>query len=522
MKLKRFKSYGRFLSGFPGYLKTPISLQTSREELENRIRLRNSSFLEFLSRCVFGNSRSPYLCLLKEAGCTYDDIAAGVHKDGLEEMLLRLKEAGVWITADEFKGRVPIRRGSFSCAVDPDDFENPCIVGGLGVSTGGSSGGSVKTKLDLEFLAARSAYDQVMFDMLNLRGMPMAIWYPALPASTGIGNILRYAKCGNVPARWFEMRRHDMKTVGRESRIATDLIIRMGRLAGSPLPVPEPLYLDSPAPIIEQIVSWLDEFGGCVFQSYVSQAVRIVGELQKLRGDLSGLVLIVGSEPLTGAKRRRIESSGARLYSRYAATEIGTIAMGCGNPEAVDEYHLMSDMTAIVRDRASNDKEPGPLFFTSLNRGMPRALLNVQMGDMAAVFSRKCGCAFEQLGFNTHLSMVRSCQQFTAQGMAVSRTSLEQIIDEVLTVKHGGSSVDYQFIETENNEGETSVKLRISPEVGAIDTESLIDDFLTELGKKGEGEQLMADIWNQTHAVSVVREYPRPTPHGKILPLLKE
>jgi len=309
---------------------------------------------------------------------------------------------------------------------------------------------------------------------------------------------------------------------GMENRLATELIIRLGRLAGTALPFPEPVEMDSTGPICTQIITWLEDFGSCVFQSYVSQAVRIVGELQKIRSDLSGLILIVGSEPLTEAKKSIIESSGARVYPRYAATEIGTIAMGCGNPETVDELHLMSDMTAVIQAGGDSGKNAEPLYFTSLNEVMPRVLFNVQLGDMAAVFRRRCGCAFEQLGFDTHLSMIRSYHRFTLEGMAVSRNGLEQIVDEVLTARYGGSALDYQFVEMENDDGRTTLKLRISPEVGEVDKESLASDLLNELRKRGEGEKLMAEIWRQANAISVVREVPQPTPRGKLVPLLKE
>ena len=380
----------------------------------------------------------------------------------------------------------------------------------------------MKTKLDLDYLSARSHYDRIMFEILGVQDQPMALWYPALPASTGIGNILRYARTGIVPKRWFEIPAAGSGMQGLESRLATFLIVRMARMAGTRVPRPEKISNDSGEEIAGQIIQWLDEYGGCVFQSYVSGAVRVARELSGKRDDLDGLLMIVGSEPLTEAKRRGMESRGARIYSRYMATEIGTIAMGCGNPETIDELHLMSDMVAAVQEDGVIEGETGPLYFTALDRVMPKVMLNVQLGDMAVVHSRQCGCPFEDLGFSTHLSHVRSHSRHTGEGMALSASRLEGIINDVLVPVYGGSSVDYQWFEMENDDGVTRVEIRVSPRIGEVDEDRLMQDLINELLKGDEGEQLMTRIWVQTGVLSVVRKEPESTGKGKNVPLLHE
>jgi phenylacetate-coenzyme A ligase PaaK-like adenylate-forming protein len=234
------------------------------------------------------------------------------------------------------------------------------------------------------------------------------------------------------------------------------------------------------------------------------------------------LVVVVGSEPLTKSRRSEIEEAGASIYPRYAATEMGTIAMGCGNPEEVDEHHLMSDMVGMVQKKGTPAGKEGPLYLTSLNQVMPKIMLNVQLGDIAAVSKRNCGCPFEEIGFTTHISRIRSYSRFTGDGMAVSRCRMEQLIEGLLTARYGGSSIDYQLVEIENRDGQTELKLRISPEVGEIDEESLARDVLIALRNSGEGEQLMAAVWQETGMFSVVREFPQPTSRGKLGPLLQE
>lgn len=522
MKQKRFRAYSRFLFDLPSYLRTTVTIDESGKELTRRLERRNDSFLDLVRKSIYGNPRSPYLKLLEAAGCEFGDFSKGVLEDGLEEQLKKLMKAGVWISAEEFKGLRPVRRGSLEIETTPEDYDNQILTRGVRVATGGTSGHPVKTKLDLDFLDARSHYDRVMFEMLGVRDQPMALWYPALPASTGIGNILRYARTGVFPRKWFEIPAASKGLKGLESRLATSLIIGIARWFGTPLPRPEPLSNNSAGQVANQVSDWLDSSGECVFQSYVSRAVRLAGELSRRRDDLSGLLMIVGSEPLTEAKRRDIETGGASIYPRYFATEMGTIAMGCGNPEMVDELHLMSDMVAAVQEDGILPGQAGPLYFTTLNRVMPKVMLNVQLGDMAVMHSRQCGCLFEDLGFSTHLSQVRSYVRYTGEGMALSASRLERIIDDVLVPVHGGSSTDYQLFEMENSEGLTRVEIRVSPSVGTIDDERLKRDFINELLKGDEGEQLMARIWMQTGVLSVVRKVPESTSRGKITPLLHE
>lgn len=522
MKTNRFLSYSRFITQLPSYLKKPVSFDQAKREIKDRLRRRNENFLRLAKQSIYENPNSPYIHLLKMAGCAYSDLVNGVERIGLEEMLQRLLEAGVWVSLDEFKGRKRIQRGNAVFQNKPYDFDNPYLKKGFGVYTGGTSGPSTRTRFDLDFMAARACYDRVMLDMLDLENVPMALWYPVLPASTGISNTLRYAKAGHMPDRWFNMLIGSRPRLSLETRLATNTIIRLSRWMGRPLPRPESLSLDQIDPIVDQLIAWLKKRGRCAFQSYVSQAVRVARASWERHPDLSGLVTIVGSEPLTRIKKREIEKTGAKVYHRYAATEVGTIAMGCGSPADIDEVHLMSDMVATIQPKDIRSKEAGPLFFSSLHQVMPKILLNVQLGDSARVHHRTCGCEFEKLGFHTHLSMVRSHERFTSQGMAVPWLSLERIVDDLLTVKYGGTSLDYQWVEVEDEWGRTDLKLRISPDLGLLDEKDVIHDVLNELQKGGEGERVMSEMWRQSGIICVTREFPKPTKRGKMIALLKE
>lgn len=522
MKTNRFLSYSRFIGQLPGYLKRPITFDQAKKEIEDRLNLRNNNFLRLAKQSIYENPDSPYIYLLKTAGCEYGDLVNGVAKIGLEEMLQQLLEAGVWVSLDEFKGRKPIQRGNTVFQNKPCDFDNPYVTKSFGVCTGGTSGPPVRTRFDLEFMAARACYDRVMLNMLDLEEVPIALWYPVIPASTGISNTLRYAKAGHMPDRWFNMLVDLRSRLSLESRLATNTIIQLSRWIGRPLPRPEPLCLDEIDRIVHQLIAWLKKRGRCAFQSYASQAVRVARAAGERYPDLSGLVTIVGSEPLTSTKKGQIEKTGAQVYHRYAATEVGTIAMGCGNPTDIDEAHVMSDMVATIQPKDMGSKDAGPLFFSSLHPVMPKILVNVQLGDSARVHQRPCGCELEKLGFHTHLSMVRSHERFTGQGMAVSSLSLDRIVDDLLTLKYGGTSLDYQWVEVEDQRGRTHMKLRISPDLGLLDEQGVIHDVLNELQKSGEGECVMSEIWRQSGMISVSRKFPKPTKRGKMASLLKE
>jgi phenylacetate-coenzyme A ligase PaaK-like adenylate-forming protein len=521
MRISKFISYGRFLGQLPFYLKNKISFDQAKKIIKNRLSNRNDNFLKLARFAIYQNKTSPYKNLLKFAGCEYADLENGVIRNGLEQTLLQLQEAGVWLSLDEFKGRKSIQRGNYEFHIKPNRFDNPYQKQGIIVSSGGTTGHSVKSRFDLDFMSARTCYDLVMFNMLDLNNVPLSIWYPVLPASTGIGSTLRYAKAGHIPDRWFNMLTIDRHRLSLETRLRTKGIILLCRLLGYPLPFPETLPLDQAWRIASQLVSSLKEKGRCAFQSYVSQALRVTNSAHELCSDLNGLITIVGSEPLTPNKRNEIEKTGATVYHRYMATEIGTIAMGCGNRSEVDELHLMSDMIALIQPKEIALNKPGPLFFTSLNPVMPKVLFNVRLGDIAKVFSRECGCDFEKLGFHTHLSMVRSDEQFTCQGMGIPYVTLERAVADLLIPCYGGTSIDYQWVERETARGQTVLQLRVSPKLGDFDTQAVVNDVLSMLEKGIEMERVMSDYFRQSGVISVVREFPTTTGRGKILPFFK-
>src|SRR5262245_22766418 len=102
--------YGRFALGLRNFLGHSITLQEAKQIVRQRITERDTNFLRLIERGIYKYPRSPYLPLFKLAHVQFGDIQNMVRDRGLELTLRALREAGVYITFEEFKGRQPIVR----------------------------------------------------------------------------------------------------------------------------------------------------------------------------------------------------------------------------------------------------------------------------------------------------------------------------------------------------------------------------------------------------------------------------
>ena len=102
----------RFGRGMRRFLAQPITPAQARSTILARLARRGATFLDILERAVFGYPRSPYGQLFRAAGCELGDVRALVRGDGIEGALARLRDAGVFVGFDEFKGATPAVRGS--------------------------------------------------------------------------------------------------------------------------------------------------------------------------------------------------------------------------------------------------------------------------------------------------------------------------------------------------------------------------------------------------------------------------
>jgi len=110
MALRHLPQSLRFAWGLQDFLRHPISLEEAEATVRRRMARREESFLLLVERAIFGYPDSPYLPMLKLAGCEFGDIRDMVRNRGVEQTLRTLREAGVYVTYDEYRARAPIVR----------------------------------------------------------------------------------------------------------------------------------------------------------------------------------------------------------------------------------------------------------------------------------------------------------------------------------------------------------------------------------------------------------------------------
>jgi hypothetical protein len=515
-------AFGRFLGGLRSYLATPLSPGRARVILRERLPKRGDSFLRFLRCCVFARPGSPYFRMFSHAGCAYEDVEAAVRRHGLDHTLLELAHAGIRLSLDEFKGRVPIVRGDLEVRARQADFDGLAGEAGAELRTGGSTGNPARFHNDLPYLAARLPYDRVFLHELGVAEAPVALWYPGPPAGAGLGAVLRYAKGGHPLVRWFDMRSPTVPAAGLDARLLSLGMAWISRSCPNRVPYPEPV----PGRDVSFVLDWLlrqrRRSGRAVLQTYVSQAVRVCRRAWDLGAELGGIVFIVGSEPMTPAKHDEIEATGATVLTRYCCSELGNLAVQCLDSADPADYHVMSDMIGMVQAGAADGSGERPLLFTSLFERLPKVLINASLGDCGLVEERTCACPFGELGFTTHLRDVHSVHRVTCEGMTVSAADLSRIIEEALRPKYGGSTLDYQWVEHEDPRGRSRLRLRIAPSVGELDRAGVVADVLSELSASSRGGRLTAGLWREAGTIVVERSSPRTTASAKTLPFVRE
>ena len=92
-------------AALPRFFRHPITVQQAEEEIKRLLDTRVERFLELARTQIYECPGSPYLKLLKHAGCELSDLQTQFHRHGLEETLVRLAGEGVYLTPDEFKGK---------------------------------------------------------------------------------------------------------------------------------------------------------------------------------------------------------------------------------------------------------------------------------------------------------------------------------------------------------------------------------------------------------------------------------
>jgi hypothetical protein len=181
------------------FLRQRLTLDEARRIVQERMEQRETNFLRIVERSVYGSPRSPYLPLLQGAGCELGDLRAIVKQKGLEGAL---REQGVYITYEEFKGRKPIVRNGTTIPVKASDFDNPFARRDFTSQTGGSTGLATNVALSLDYFAARASYQKLFLSAYDVMNAPTAYWLAIFPGS-GFEFILQRTDLREPIHRWF-------------------------------------------------------------------------------------------------------------------------------------------------------------------------------------------------------------------------------------------------------------------------------------------------------------------------------
>jgi len=510
------KGSWRYATGLRGFLAVQTGYEESTTILTSQLQNRDESFLRVLELGIYGNHESPYRRLLLHAGFQFEHVHAMVHEEGLEATLTRLHDAGVYVTLEEFKGRTPVRRPDLEFGVTERDFDNPLLTAHYMGSTGGSRGGGTRVPLDFDFLAYESLSWACHLNAQGIVGRPSVLWLGQPPSPVGLRSLFQFARIGRLPNEWFAPNKPSWNRQGIQGRALTAYTILTSYLSGRP--VPRPRFLEDESAIVEYLARATERGSPAVVVGLVSPAVRVCLAAENAGADIRGTVFLAAGEPYTNGNAAVFERVGTRCVPTYAMQEAGAVSRGCGAPAMPDDMHIMTEKLALIqRPCERGGLSVQALFFTSLLPNSPKLMLNVETGDYGTVEERDCGCIWEQLGFTTHISGVRSYEKLTSESVTFMGSMLFELLEETLPARFGGSPTDYQIVEEEEH-GLPRVSLLVSPRLGQLDEDSILETVFDQLAF-ADWSRRMSDQWRHSRTLRLQRREPYATPAAKILPL---
>jgi hypothetical protein len=510
----------RLLWRLPSFLDHSVAPAHARAVLAGWLARREPDFLALVKRSVFEDPGSPYRPLLGWAGCQYGDVERLVEREGVEGTLRALFRAGIYLTADELKGRRPVVRGGASFTVNPDQLRNRALTTHLSGQSTGTGGPRTPVRIDLAHV-----WDQVI-DLrlfIEARGDAAsvhAVW--GVPGGWATSLLLRLSGCGLLPARWFTQ--IDLAAEGLHPRYrwSARALVWGSRMVGVPLPVPRHVPIEAPLPIARWMVETLGTGRIPHLWTYASSATRVCQAAAKAGLDIRGARFSVSGEPVTPARLTAVRETGAEIVPRYGASDCGQIGFGCLDPEFPDEVHWLSDLHALIQPPEDGSIPGLPrrlLFMTSLRPTARNILLNASLGDQGTITDRTCGCPFEEEGWRVHVHSIRSDEKVTAAGMKFSDAELIRVLEDVLPARFGGAATHYQLVEEETPGGQSRLRLLVHPVVGPLDLDRVAEEFLGAISRGSGVERVMGLVWREADVLRVERRAPMSTATGKILHL---
>ena len=511
--LAEARYYSRMAIGIAEMLRTPPPA-AAEAMLRDQFLHREEHFLHLAEHVIFAQPDHPYHRMFRHAGCAYSDLAHQVKTDGLEVTLLQLRHAGVYLSHDEFKGKVPVVRGGESFSVKPSTFQNPLVTGWMQSSSSGSRGAPVRSAQSTLFKLHREAYSMLRIQEFGLAARAQVEVKAILPSTSGLNPALRAKRLGTRLERWF------VPGSNPHYRLATAAMVTIGNLLGAGAPYPRYLPPNDFSPVVDFVAQRQATGQLCSLRGFASPLSRIAACARERGVALDGAYFFTGGEPLTPAKRSLIESTGAEAYPSYATSEVGHIGEACRQIRTGNCVHVFEDSIAAISFRRKTPLygvEVDSLHFSTLLPYAPYVFVNVEMDDVGVLSRSVCDCVYGRLGFTLHVADIGSFGKLTGQGVTLVGTDLVRILEESLPARLGGAPGDYQLVETDSG-GQTDLQLYISPRTGVVDPARARAVFL-ELLKSCYGGSLADRLWGYSEGFRVILAEPLSTGSGKVHPL---
>ena len=493
----------------------PDPVAVLSEQLANRER----RFLDMLAQVVFADPQHPYAQMFDEARCSFADVEHLVRSCGIERALETLRQQGVCLSHDEFKGHQPIIRNGRHIPANARSFRNPLASARLESSSAGGRSRGTRVGTSPRLRAYQNCSESLAFTDLDAWSRSWFILAPMLPSAYGFTRSFFGHKLGLPAERWYAVA-GTFKDSGHY-RAVTRLLWMEARAMGVRMPPLRFLPQNDFSPVAEEIAQARRRGRLSLVTGVASSCVRVAAAALDRGLDISGARFVTSGEALTPAKAAVIRSAGAEAFATYKIAELGTIGLGCSKYGGLNTVHHFRDAVAMIaRPSKAPDSEieVNSMLFTSLLPFSPSFVINLEIGDHGVMARAQCDCAFSKLGFTNVISDIYSYSKLTSHGMTLPAASIVAILEGVLPARFGGSPLDYQLVEQDAGDG-TRIALRVNPGIGEIRPDQIRECFLGEV-RKLYGGALANRIWRHAGSLEILAEPPIVGRTGKIPPLV--
>ncbi len=520
--IEYLNTFAHFPVALRRFLRDPLPPEAAPALLRERLAQREPRFLRMAERSIYDHPASPYLALLRAAGCELGDLRTLVAQQGIEGAMKTLRDSGVYVTFEEFKGRKPVERLGLSLPVQARHFDNPAARHDFTIQTGGSTGLAVAVGQDLDHIADGAPHQVVALDANGVLGLPALFWMDFLPGG-GLRFLLQRARFGQRNVAWFSPRGWRDSRYWLKYGAATLYMVGWARALGAPVPLPQVVRLDEALTVAQAARRLLDREGRCLLYMSTSRAVRVSLAAESAGFDLAGATVRVGGEPVTPAKVATIARSGLRVIPSFGTVETGTIGFGCAHPTAHDDVHLLHDAFALITHPHAQegfDTTVAAFHLTTLLASAPKVMFNLQTDDYGRVETRRCGCLLGEQGYTTHLQGIRSYSKLVGEAVTLIGNDMVRIVEELLPGKFGGTPLDYQWKEEEEEaHGFTRLILVIAPHIAISDEAAVVESVLEAMRDTSPMADAARSVWKHAHTLRIRRAPPALTRGGKMMPL---